>query len=246
MKYLKRLAHWMFQACGYDFLRYTTHNFVSLRQAKIFQAQNITLVLDVGASEGTYSLHLRRSGYRRRIISFEPLSESFPTLQQRTAKDPLWSCENVAVGDSDDIIEINVSGHKTSSSILPISKAHLTAMPSSVTVRKEKVKIVRLDSLLGKLFKRNENIYLKIDVQGFERHVLEGARETLKQTRAIELELSLVPMYEGGPVLAEMLDYLSDLDFVMASIEPVFSDPKTGNVLQVDGIFVRPANVLDC
>lgn len=245
MKHLKRLAHRMFQACGYDFLRYTAHNFVSLRQATILQAQNTTLVLDVGASEGTYPMHLRQSGYRRRIISFEPLPESFPILQQRAVKDPLWSCENVAVGDSDGIIEINVSGHKTSSSILPISKAHLTSMPSSVTVRKEKVKIVRLDSLLDKLFMRNENIYLKIDVQGFERHVLEGARETLKQTRAIELELSLVPMYEGGPVLAEMLDYLRDLDFVMASIVPVFSDPKTGNVLQIDAIFVRPANVLD-
>lgn len=243
--HLKRLIHLMFQVCGYDFLRYTENNFVSLRRARIIQAQKITLVLDVGASEGTYPLELRQSGYRGRIISFEPLSDSFRILQQHADEDSLWSCENVAVGDSDEMIEINISGHITSSSILPISKSHLAAMPSSVTVSKEKVKMVRLDSCSA-LFGRNENIYLKIDVQGFEKHVLEGATETLKQTRAIELELSLVPMYEGGCLWAEMLDYLSDLGFAIASVEPVFFDPRTGKLLQIDGIFVRADNVLNC
>jgi len=118
-------------------------------------------------------------------------------------------------------------------------------MPSSLTVRKEKVKIVRLDSLRGEMFQEDENIYLKIDVQGFERHVLEGARETLKQTRAIELELSLVPMYEDGASMNEMLDYLAGIGFELASIEPVFFDPKTEVLLQIDGIFVRSADSSD-
>ena len=236
---VKRLAHRMFQACGYDFLRYTADNFASLRRAKIVQTQNIALVLDVGAYEGTYALQLRQSGYSGRITSFEPLSQTFSILQQRAASDPLWSCENLAIGDSDGMIEMNISGHTSSSSILPISEAHLKAMPSSATVSKEKVKIARLDSLLGKMFERNRNTYVKIDVQGFEKHVLAGARETLRQTRAIELELSLVPVYQGAALLDEMLDWLTQHDFIMVSIEHVFSDVRTGNMLQADGIFVK-------
>jgi len=236
---LKRLPHRIFQSCGYDFLRYTPENFVALRRMKVFETQKITLVLDVGADEGTYPQALRRSGYRGRVISFEPLSDSFRSLVKHAAKDPLWSCENVAVGNRDQTIEMNVSGHTTSSSILPISTIHLMAMPSSATLRTAKVNMVRLDSLLGRLFGADESIYLKVDVQGFERYVLEGAENVMRQTRAIELELSLATMYEGGATLVEMLDYLCHMGFVMVSLCPVFSDPQTGRLFQVDGIFIK-------
>jgi len=239
MKYLKRLAHRLFRTCRYDFLRYTSDNFVSLRRAKILHAQNVDLVLDIGASEGTYALELREVGYSGRIISFEPLSQSFFFLQQCSESDPLWDCENLAIGDSDSTTEINVSRHKTSSSILPITEKHVNAMPSSATIAKEKVEVVSLDSLLGRIINPNDRIYLKADVQGYEKHVLQGAIQTLKQIRVIELELSLIQLYEGSPILSEMLEYIDKLDYELVSIGHVFSDPKTGHMLQADGIFVK-------
>ncbi len=242
---IKRLAHYLFRLFGYDFLRYIPENFVFLRRLKILQAQNIDLVLDVGASEGTYSLQLRQYGYEGNILSFEPLSESFAVLQQRTARDPLWSCENLALGDSDGMIDINVSGHKTSSSILPMSEAHISAMPSSAYVDLEKVRVACLDSLKSNMIKRDAAIYLKVDVQGFEKQVLDVARETLKQTRVIELELSLAPMYMGAADFMEMFTYLTQLEFKMVSIEPVFTDPRSGKILQVDGIFVKDEEILN-
>ena len=242
---IKRLSHSIFRSFGYDFMRYIPENFISLRRMRILKTQNINLLLDVGASEGTYSLQLRQHGYEGNILSFEPLSESFAVLQQRAARDPLWSCENLALGDSDGMIEINVSGHKTSSSILPISETHLNAMPSSAFIDLEKVRVARLDSLKSIMIKRDAVIYLKVDVQGYEKQVLEGARETLKQTRVIELELSLAPMYVGGADFMEMITYLTQLEFKMVSIEPFFTDPKTGQILQVDGIFVKEEVILD-
>ena len=239
MKYFKRLAHHMFRLSGYDFLRYTPENFVSLRRAQILHAHNVNLVLDVGASEGTYAKELREAGYSGRIISFEPLLQSFSFLKRCSASDPLWNCENLAIGDSDGVIEMNVSGHKTSSSILPLAKAHIQAMPASAIVGKEKVTIAQLNSLSDKLFKPDDRIYLKIDVQGYEKHVLQSAEKVLKQAVVIELELSLTPVYEGGTLINEMFDFLTISGFKLASLEHVFSDPLTGNVLQVDGIFVK-------
>jgi len=96
-----------------------------------------------------------------------------------------------------------------------------------------------LDSLLRKFVKHGERIYLKADVQGYERCVLEGAKETLNQTQAIEVELSLVPLYESSSGLWEIIDYLDDLGFRLVAIENVFSDPKTSYLLQANGIFVR-------
>ncbi|MFC1896148.1 FkbM family methyltransferase, partial [Thermodesulfobacteriota bacterium] len=192
-----------------------------------------------GAGEGTYALKIRETGYSKRIISFEPLSQSFSVLQQRSESDPLWKCEKLAIGDSDSTIDINISGHKTSSSILPMTEAHIQAMVTSDSIGKEKVRIARLDSLSDKVFSSSERICLKIDVQGYEKHVLQCAAETLKRTYMIELELSLTQMYEGGTLIDEMLDYLSGMSFKLASIEPVFLEAKTGIVLQADGIFVK-------
>lgn len=239
MKFFKYLAHRFFRMCGFDFLRYTPNNFAWLRRAKILLAQKVDVVLDVGANEGTYPIELRENGYHGRIISFEPLPQSFSLLQQRSDHDPLWDCENMAIGDSDGTIEINVSGRKTSSSILSITEAHVQAIPISVTVGKEEVKIAKLDSLSDKLLKPNDRICLKIDVQGYEKYVLQGAKNVLKQTCVIEVELSLAKMYEGGMLMNEMLEYLSGLGFELVSLEPVFMDPQTGAMLQADGIFVK-------
>jgi hypothetical protein len=54
-----------------------------------------------------------------------------------------------------------------------------------------------------------------------------------KSLQASELELSIATLYESAPILSEMLDY------EQVSIEHVFSDPKTGYMLQADSIFIK-------
>ena len=238
MRYLKNLLHKIFHAFDYEFLKYTPHNFVSLRRAKILDSQCIDLVLDIGASEGAFPKKLRQTGYKGSFISFEPLPQSFALLRKNTSSDPLWDCENTALGSFDGTIDINVSGQKVSSSILPMMDAHIHAMSSSRYVDKKRIKIARLDAFLNRI-KWAQDLYLKIDVQGYEKQVLQGACETLERTRALEIELSLAPMYRGGMVINEALDYLDRKGFRLVSIEPAFSEPETGCILQVDGIFIK-------
>jgi hypothetical protein len=80
---------------------------------------------------------------------------------------------------------------------------------------------------------------LKIDVQGYERAVLDGAAATLGQFRAVRTELSLVPLYDGQPLLAQMVEYLAGQGLDLWLIEPGFSEPVTRRLLQLDGVFVR-------
>lgn len=120
-----------------------------------------------------------------------------------------------------------------------MSESHVRAFPSSATVGKEEVRVVKLDSLLGQLLNPFEHAFLKIDVQGYEKNVLLGATETLKRTDAIELELSLIKLYEGGILMKEMVDYLATLGFRLASLDSIFYDNVTGELLQADGIFIK-------
>jgi FkbM family methyltransferase len=238
---LNKLAHKIFQCFGFDILRYTKANFISLKRKSIIQSRGINLVLDVGASEGHYALELRKMGYEGRIMSFEPLSLSFMILQKKSKLDPFWVCEQLAIGDYDGEAEINVSGRMTSSSLLPILPLHINTCPESTYISKEKVRVAKIDSLAEKLINHGDKIFLKVDVQGYEKQVLKGAEKVMAYVWAVELELSFLPLYDGAPLACEMLDYLKSMNFVPVAFNSVLIDPDTEHLLQVDGLFVRRA-----
>jgi len=51
--------------------------------------------------------------------------------------------------------------------------------------------------------------------------------------------LSFIPLYEGGILFEEMRTNLKKMGFEIYYISPGFSDPRTGRMLQADGIFFR-------
>lgn len=235
----KALIHSFARWCGYDFKRYTKENYHSLRRAHILRTNEIDLVLDVGAHVGTFAQELRETGYAGEIISFEPLSSSFAMLKRASKSDSHWRCLELAIGNRDGEALMNISSHSSSSSLLAIGRRHLEASPNSGYVGTQRVRVTRLDSVQNQLFQLEHRLYLKIDVQGLEKQVIEGAAKVLDQTFGIEVELSLVPLYEGAALYRELIDFLDHLNFDLVSLEDVFVDPHSGRLLQVDGMFVR-------
>lgn len=202
----------------------------------------IDLVLDVGANTGQFASEIRQCGFAGRIVSFEPLSQAHGELQQSCAGDPLWDAyPRCALGDHDGEVEINIAGNSESSSILPMLESHRSAAPQSAYQGKETVPIKTLDAVAGQYLKDARAAFLKIDTQGFEWHVLDGARETLPHIKGILVELSLVPLYEGQHLWREVIDRLEAQGFTLWSFKPAFSDLSQGRILQVDGIFYRTA-----
>jgi FkbM family methyltransferase len=197
----------------------------------------ITVVLDVGAHIGDYASTLRRFGYKGRIESFEPLARAHAELSSRAAGDPLWTCHRLALGDRSGTLTLHVAGNEVSSSALDMLPRHVQGDPGSSYVGSERVTVRTLDEL--GLTDASDRAYLKADVQGFEQRVLAGAGRTLESVRLLEVELSLVKLYEAGPLLAEMLEYLKDLHFEPIWFERAFGDAGTGRLLQIDGIFAR-------
>jgi hypothetical protein len=123
-------------------------------------------------------------------------------------------------------------------------REHEAAAPESAYVAKQTVAVERLDELASTLLPPAGDLMLKIDTQGYELHVLKGASGLLHRVVAMQLELSLVPLYEGAPTFSEMLSYMQSIGFEIFNIVPVFKDNRTGRVLQVDGYFVRGDRIL--
>ena len=201
---------------------------------------NIDWVLDVGANQGQFASTIRSAGYKGNIVSFEPLTDAHTALLRASTDDSKWHIHpRCALGDQNGEIEINIAGNSVSSSILPMLQTHLNSAPESLYQGKETVTIYTLDSVARRYLKTAHAPFLKIDTQGYEWQVLEGAREILPQIQGVLLELSLLPLYEGQHLWREIIDWLEAEGFILWALLPVFIDPVAGRTLQFDGLFYR-------
>lgn len=209
------------------------------RRLQIMKQLKIDFVFDVGANSGQYVKNLRELGFHDKAISFEPIEIVFKELNKTAKNDSFWITENFAIGNQNTESVINISQNTYSSSILLMLPAHYESEPTSKYVSQQKIHIKTLDSIYNQYASSENNVMLKIDTQGYEKNVLEGAKESLKKISLIQLEMSLKPLYENEMIFLEMVDYLLNMGFELYSLENGFADPETGQLLQVDGIFVN-------
>jgi FkbM family methyltransferase len=167
------------------------------------------------------------------------LLSAYSIIEEKSRKNNKWSTVNIALGDFDGESFINVSDNSVSSSLLNMLPKHLNSAPSSKYISKEKIVVNKLDTIYNDYCSDNENIYLKIDTQGFEKQILDGALNSLKNIKGVQLELSIIPLYEVTHSYSEIITFLNDLGFELYSIESGFSDINSGQLLQIDGIFYR-------
>lgn len=199
----------------------------------------IRTVLDVGANAGQTGIHLRQWGYRGRIVSFEPVRSAFAELEKNAEKDPLWEAVNLGIGNRDGTAVINVSARTDFSSIRPALESLNAFHEGAAYVAQETIQLRRLDSILDDYHVAGEQLFVKVDTQGYEREVVEGARASLSKIKGFQLELSLTPLYEGEPTFLEVATLLEALGFRVALVEPVSYDSAFASLLQVDAFFIR-------
>jgi FkbM family methyltransferase len=254
---LTRTLRSLAQASGLEVRKTSVYTSQKLRHQLLFSQLPIDLILDVGANTGQFVHQCRAAGYKGGILSFEPSAAAHAALLQSAASDPQWTvADRMALGATTGQVEINIAANSFSSSILPMLDSHLTAAPNSAYLQKEKVPLRRLDDIVNELLVDNldnldnldgaqttsapsRHIFLKLDVQGYESQVLAGAAQLLRHTLAVQLEMSLLPLYEGETLMPQMHAAMAAKGFDLWDLEPSFRDPNTGRLLQIDAIFTR-------
>lgn len=209
------------------------------RRLKLLEHYKITKILDVGANNGQYAQQTYKLGYKGEILSFEPVQSVFKDLEKNSLKYASWSVHNFGLGDKKEELEINISKNTFSSSLLDIMPDHVEGAPESKYTHKEKIQIKKLDDIYKEIVNENDEVFLKMDVQGFEENVIKGAKESLKSIKGIQLEMSLEELYKGEILFDDVIKLVKSFGFKLYSLENGFYNENTGRLLQVDGIFFK-------
>jgi FkbM family methyltransferase len=236
---VKKSLKKLFRKLGFEVKRYNLNTSQVALMETLLKYHHIDLIFDVGANCGQYASFLRDFGYEGKIVSFEPLSSAYSQLLTLSKKDNLWEiAPRSALGDQEGEITINIAGNSQSSSVLSMLDSHLQAAPESAYCGSEIVQLRRLDTLAKDyITKDTKSIFLKIDVQGFEKQVIEGAFQILPLVKGIQIEMSLVPLYDKQVLFEDMLEFMRQIGYELYTVIPNFADQKTGRLLQIDGIF---------
>lgn len=209
------------------------------RRKKLFYHHKITKIIDVGANNGQYALEMFDLNFKGKIISFEPVKSTFQSLELKVKNNSNWQAFNFGLGNKNEQMKINISKNTFSSSLLDILPNHVRNAPDSEIIGTETVTIKTIDTIYKDFVNEKDIVLLKLDVQGFEKKVLEGAAESLKKIHGIQIEMSIEELYKEEMLFLDMIIFLKSYGFNLHSLENGFYNKETGKLLQVDGLFFK-------
>lgn len=209
-------------------------------RSEILKNSGISLVYDVGANRGQWAKLIRREGYGHKIISFEP-SVAYESLKIQTANDKEWICENLALSNVKGEVDLfSASNQDLSTSILEPQEILNQDLDIDFSKGK-KALATTLDLYRGE--HEHRKFYLKLDVQGAEGLVLEGAKSSLEDCVAIEFESSLLSLYRGESTHYDLATYLISKNFSPKQIVITHWD-KGLHTVSMDSIFIKEDRAL--
>ena len=233
MKWHRRLA----RKAGYDLEKFNKQLTLESHLRRLMPGLGIDLVFDVGANEGQFASMLRLVGYRGEIISFEPTRATFAIVEKAAAADPLWKVLRLALTDVDGVAELNVSGRSEFNSLQKMNEVGVLKFGARAEVNGvELVETARLERLIPEVAPEfaTKNSFLKMDTQGHDLKVFEGAGAYRDRFSLLQSEVSVVHIYDDTPDHLQILDHYRSFGYELTGMYPVNRTHGIGHVIDFD------------
>lgn len=167
------------------------------------------VVFDIGANIGFLTLNFARTCHQGRVVAFEPDSQNFERLEHNVKLNDFTNIDlyKLALGSQPESRELYKLYENNPGANRILSGEHHAKFPH------EKVSVMTLDRMVEELSLQHLDL-LKIDVEGFEMFVLQGAEESIKKWRPILfVELAEVNLNEHGLSARQLIEYIEQLNY---------------------------------
>lgn len=204
----------------------------------LLRQRRFRTVLDIGADVGNFSAKARRALPQAQIYGFEPLPDSFHQLQERFRGDSSFTAFQTAIGDKTGEINFFQDDFAVASSALPHSGTSKKTFSQVGRTLKIQVPIHTLDGwaqdnpLVGP-------VLMKLDVQGYEKPVILGGSQVMKNLDAIIVEVCFLELYQGQALFCDIHTLLTDLGFSLLGIHEEAPHRVTGLSMYADAYYRR-------
>jgi len=201
------IGRWIFKRGSYEaeLTEFITHN---------VELNDDSVCIDVGANIGWYTLTLARTAKKRvSILAFEPDPLNFKLLSENIS---LNGCSAVraiqkAVSDSEETRTLYLYANKNRGrhSLLPIN-----------TQGTVEVQTIALDVFLEREGVDPRRVaFMKIDVEGYEFHVLNGAKRLLTTVPLVLCEYSPGYMRHGGSDPQSVVSLFREMNYLPHALQ---------------------------
>lgn len=211
------------QRCGMASMEWSLRNLARLG----FQPE---VILDVGAYEGEWTQLAGSVFPSARILMVEAQTGKEAQLAGIAAASGGRIASRIALLGSDAREAVDFYEMELGSSVL----RERCNVPSRKVIRP----MTTLDAVVRETGMERVD-FLKLDVQGYELEVLSGGPQTLAQAEVVLLEVSLLEVIEGAPLMPRVLDYMKERGFAPYDVCTLMRRPLDRALCQVDMIFVR-------
>ncbi len=193
------------------------------------------VVLDIGAAKGYWSLRAGGRWKQAEFYMIDPLVESEPSLREIVARHPRFHYLLTAVGDTRGEVIMNLTPDCDGSSALDY--------PGADPARQRRIPLDTIDNLLaaGKLAAPD---LVKLDVQGFEMHVLRGGQQMFDTAEVFIIETNLYRFMPDCPLVHEVMAYMAERGYRMFDLAGSLRRPFENDLAQIDIVFVKESSRL--
>jgi FkbM family methyltransferase len=196
------------------------------------------VIIDAGAHHGWFFHCWKDWCPLAEVHAFEPAREAYEESRRLYGADPAIHLNNVAVGRQPGELQLNVMADSlvSNSFLMPVEETWREIDYKHGEIAKRSVPVIRLDDY-ARDQSRGEVYLLKIDVQGFELEVLEGAVDLLHRTDYVFVEAAIRPLYEGAPRFTTVHDWLDAHGFHLIAMRAWHRGNQT--LVESDMLFRR-------
>lgn len=234
---VKELINSILSKFGYECRR-----LIQTRDAIKFQREIIKkdnpVIFDVGAYDGRTSILYRQVFKNAEIYAFEPSINAHRILCDKSLDFKLFCPLNIALSNFSGIGTFYVNKNDTTNSLMKTDKISSKNWGESFeTVKKYSVDVIKVDDFCSN-FQIDKIDILKLDAQGSELDILDGAKNMLRQKKIglICTEIHALPAYKNQCKMWEYFEYMEKIGYGLVGI---FQDYRVGGFLgYMDAIFM--------